>query len=95
MAASKHPTPPVGFIRQAQATLNYDSYDRLPDIKAPCLVLVGELDIIAPPENSKVLAERIPHARLKIYEDTAHMFLYEITDITIPEIVDFLAEADS
>lgn len=95
MAASKHPTPPVGFIRQAQATLKYDSYDRLPDIKVPCLVLVGELDVQAPPENSRVLAERIPHAKLKIFENNAHMFLYEITDIAIPVIVDFLTEVDS
>ena len=95
MAGSKHPTPPVGFIRQAQATLDYDSYHRLPDIKAPCLVLVGELDVQAPPENSRVLAERIPPARLKIFENTAHMFLYEITDTAIPEIVDFLTEVDS
>jgi len=95
MAASKHPTPPVGFIRQAQATLKYDSNDRLPDIMAPSLVLMGELDIIAPPENSRVITERIPHAKLKIFENTAHMFLYEITDIAIPEIVDFLIEVDS
>ena len=95
MAASKHPTPPVGFIRQAQATLDYDSYHRLPDIKAPCLVLVGELDVQAPPENSRVLAERIPHARLKIFENAAHMFPFEITDTAIPEIVDFLTEVDS
>ncbi len=95
MAAGEHPTPPVGLIRQAQATLKYDSNDRLPDINAPCLVLVGELDIIAPPENSRVLAERSPHAKLKIFEITAHMFLYEITDTAIQEIVEFLLEVDS
>ena len=95
MAAGEHPTPPVGLIRQAQATLKYDSCERLPDIEAPCLVMVGELDVIAPPENSRVLAERIPHARLEVFENTAHLFLYEITDVAVPKIIDFLKGVDS
>jgi pimeloyl-ACP methyl ester carboxylesterase len=89
MSLRKYPTPPVGWIRQAQA-LYFDSYERLPDIKAPTLVLVGEKDVLLPPDRSKVLAERIPGARLKVFKNSAHVFPNEVTEQAVSEILNFL-----
>lgn len=37
-------------------------------IKAPTLILSGELDIEYPPELVRITAEGIPNAKLKLYE---------------------------
>jgi pimeloyl-ACP methyl ester carboxylesterase len=92
MVSSPYPTPPVGYIRQAQALMKFDSCDRLSEIKAPCLVLAGEKDILSPPENSRILVNLIPNAKLTIFKNTGHVFLHEIPDDTINEIGTFIED---
>jgi esterase/lipase len=55
-----------GYMGQLQAVLSWSSYDRLPEITAPILVLHGESDRLVPPENGRIIAERIPSARLTL-----------------------------
>lgn len=88
----RFPTPMIGKKRQAEAVLTFDTYDRLPDIKAPTLIMAGEKDAIVPVENSKILAERIPNAKLRLFKDAFHGFLREKMDEAISTIKDFLAE---
>jgi len=59
--------PPLyGFLRQAEAIILHDTYERLPQIKAPTLVIAGTADRLIPVENSRILASRIPNAELVI-----------------------------
>ena len=64
------------FYRQAEACLTHDAYDRLPEIKAPTLVVGGGQDRALGGEASAELAAAIPGARLKMYHKWGHG-LYE------------------
>ncbi len=87
----KYPTPLIGKWRQAQAVQNWEgSYDRLSDIKVPTLVMGGENDVIFPPENFRILAEKIPSANLHVFKDAPHAFTREKEDQVVAVILKFL-----
>ena len=49
--------------RQAEAFFSWPgSYDRLPEIRSPTLVVTGTDDVVIPPANAVTLSERIPGA---------------------------------
>ena len=66
----------AGARRQLEARRGHDTYDRLPTITAPTLVCAGRHDGIAPLRNCEVLAERIPGARLEVFEG-GHLFMLQ------------------
>ena len=82
--------PPHGFIRQAEAMMGHDTYDRLPQIKAPTLVITGTADRLVPVENSKILASLIPNDELVILKNIGHGFFIEAADEANEAILDFL-----
>lgn len=84
----KYPTPPNGWASQAQAIAGHDTYERLPQIKVPTLAIAGDADRIIPPENSKIIASRIPGAELVIVKNAGHGFT-EAPEAT-RAILDFL-----
>jgi pimeloyl-ACP methyl ester carboxylesterase len=51
---------------QWDADLAHDTLDRLGDITAPTLVIVGEQDLLTPPWQSKAVADAIPGARFEL-----------------------------
>ena len=53
-----------GYLAQLSGTSQWDGYDRLDRVTTPTLVVHGELDALVPPENGRILAERIPGAEL-------------------------------
>jgi pimeloyl-ACP methyl ester carboxylesterase len=61
-----------GFFRQFEAIRQHDTLERLPAIRCPVLVAVGEDDLIAPPRYSRQLAERMPQARLEVLPGVGH-----------------------
>lgn len=65
------------YYLQLDAVYGFEAYDRLPEIKAPTLVLTGTEDVLIPPENSRLLVERIPDARLIEFDETGHLFFIE------------------
>lgn len=54
-----------GMAAQLVARSMHDTYDRLPQIKAPTLVLAGMLDGQAPMDSQKKLANKIPFCSFK------------------------------
>ncbi|HEX7363554.1 MAG TPA: alpha/beta fold hydrolase [Dehalococcoidia bacterium] len=84
----KYPTPPRGFAGHASAIGGHDTGDRLPQIKAPTLVITGSGDRLIPPENSKIIASRIPGAELVMIPGAGHGFT-ESPD-AVKAIIDFL-----
>lgn len=55
-----NPTPVHALLSQSAATASFNPWDRLPELKVPALIMAGDSDRLLPPENSRLLAERIP-----------------------------------
>lgn len=87
--ALAHPTPPHTAIRQALAIQRFNTYGRLGQIVAPTLVVTGGDDLLVPPDNSRLLAHRIPQAILKIIPDVGHGFFWEQPDYLVDLLVAF------
>jgi pimeloyl-ACP methyl ester carboxylesterase len=86
----EHWPPPHSFMRQVEAMMTHDTYDRLPQIKAPTLVISGGVDRQVPVENARVLASRIPDAELVILQNIGHAFFIEAAEQANEVILDFL-----
>lgn len=86
----KYPTPIHGYVRQAQAIAAHDTYNRLPQITAPTLVIAGDADRLIPAENSRLLASRIPNAELVILENAGHGFFIDAWEEATKVMLDFL-----
>ena len=82
--------PLHGLIRQEEAIYSDNTYDRLPKIKAPTLIICGDADAIISPENSRLLASRIPNAELIMLEKIGHGFFLEAVDEANRAIMDFM-----
>lgn len=86
----QHPTPAYAYKLQLDATFKFKTYDRLPQISTPTLVITGAEDVLIPPRNSEIIAERIPGAELKIMAGVGHQFFNEKADEFAAALVPFL-----
>lgn len=77
-------------VRQFMATTRLDTYDRLPSIVVPTLVMCGGADVLIPPENSRMIAGRIPAAKLIEYPGAGHGFTSQVPLQFVSDVVDFL-----
>lgn len=66
-----------GLLGQLTAAALHATGHRLGRIRVPTEVIVGETDRIIPTANARVLARRIPNARLTIVPRTGHVFPLE------------------
>jgi len=88
----KTPISNEAFMRQLNAITEFDTYDRLSQIRAPTLILHGKQDILIPPENGSILAEAIPNAKLVYFKNSAHGLIEEMEKM-IPILLDFLTKS--
>jgi pimeloyl-ACP methyl ester carboxylesterase len=88
----ENPTPVDTMNRQAAAIQAFDSYDRLPQIRAPTLIIHGDQDVLIPPQNAYILHERIPGSRLVIIEGAGHVYFWEKPAESCQAIVEFLSQ---
>jgi len=86
----QHPTPKHGMVCQMQAIQGHDTYERLPGISVPTLVITGKEDGLVPPENSVTLAQRIPNADLAILANGSHLFNVELPEATAATVKGFI-----
>ena len=66
-------------------------YDALPRITARTLVTNGSLDQLVPPGNARLIASRIPHAQLAIFDGAAHAMMFQEMDRFVALVEEFLA----
>ena len=91
----KHPVPADILTKQMNAVREFDAWDRLPQITAPTLVLGADQDFLIPPENAKILADRIPKAELVIVKGGGHQVLIEQPETCNQTVLNFLKKCSS
>ncbi len=82
---------PETAIRDFAACDAFDVMARLPEIKAPVLVISGSEDTTTPPKYAAYLAGHIPNAELTTIPDAAHLAPLEQPKAVNQAIADFLA----
>ena len=88
-------SPPISaeiLIRQCDACLAHDCFDRLRDIPHRTLILCGRQDQLTPPKLHRELADEIPNARLVTLGYGAHLVLAESAERFNHTVLQFLAE---
>ena len=88
-ARQMRPPSIKGDYYQLLAILGWSSLPWLHKLKQPTLVLAGDDDPIVPLINARILAARIPDARLRVV-DCGHLFLLTRAGVLAPEIEEFL-----
>ena len=70
---------------------NHAALQRLSAINHPVFIAAGDSDPMILPHFSYLLAGLIPHARVKIYPDAAHGFLFQYASEFASDATEFLA----
>ena len=78
-------------IERRQGANSRSVWDDLPDLRVPTLAVTGDADVLVPPENSRILADRIPNAELRCIEGGGHIFFMEQPEATNTALLDFFA----
>src|SRR5262249_10906903 len=89
-ARRQRPIDPVALGHRMQAVYAHDTYDRLPQIACPTLVITGKDDVLISWENSRILADRIPDAKFVLLEPAGHLFWGEQPQQSYQAILSFL-----
>jgi len=76
-----------GFLR------TYDYSEQLAQIPCPTLVIAGAHDWICPPNQSQLIADRIPRAHLKIFANSSHSVAADETSAYLQAVKGFLTYA--
>ncbi len=79
-----------GYFGQLYAITGWTSLPWLHRLPQPTLVLNGDDDPIVPLVNGRILARRIPNARLHVVRGGGHLFLLERPAETADLVADFL-----
>ena len=101
LRTAERDTPSTLAVRDAQQTaisrwgVRDDSLlRRLASIQQPVLVANGDNDEMVPTKNTYLLAEHLPNARLSIYPDAGHGFLFQYPAEFAAEVNAFLGGKD-
>jgi pimeloyl-ACP methyl ester carboxylesterase len=81
---------PEAYKAQLQGILAWEAYGRLSGIATPTLVIHGERDRLVPPGNAKLIAERIPGAKLVMIPHASHLFFTDQPEVSHRAILQFL-----
>ena len=86
---NKNPQNIVGYERQLHAVRDFDSSQKLKNILAKTLVIIGESDILMPEKIAHDMVSHIPNAQLKIIQNAAHMPHVEQSKIFSEHVLEF------
>jgi 3-oxoadipate enol-lactonase len=65
------------YTRTARAVMKFSVADRIGELRAPALVIIGEDDRVTPPVLSEALASRIAGARVARIPESGHISALE------------------
>jgi pimeloyl-ACP methyl ester carboxylesterase len=78
------------YMRQLKACMEFDTYDRLPTINRPTLVIAGKEDVLLPYKNDEIIAKRIPKAKLILYDNVGHGMTTQVAEDFAQKVIEFL-----
>ena len=81
---------PNDFLTEVRGDIEMNFKDRLKEIRAPTLILSGELDIEYTADNVRITAEGIPNAKLILYKGYGHSLLMKNRKQIEKDILEFL-----
>jgi 3-oxoadipate enol-lactonase len=84
------PASPTAVSAQAAAGARYAGRLRQARIRARTLVVQGTADTVVDPANGRLLADRIPGARLMIFPDLGHLLFWQDPDGFAAAVISFL-----
>jgi len=84
-------TPPHTYQLHWGAIAGFDTFDRLPQIKAPTLVITGTSDLLVPDANSDIINSRIPGSHLHKISGAGHVFFWESPEESAAAVTKFLS----
>jgi poly(3-hydroxyoctanoate) depolymerase len=87
-----HPPNVLGYAYQLYAAAGWSSLPWLHRVRQPALVVAGNRDPSVPLLNSRLLAARLPNARLHVIEGGGHLFLLDEPQSAVGRIRAFLDE---
>jgi len=85
-----HAQPLPAYQRQLAAAVGHNTEARLGRLRMPVLILHGARDRVVPVENAHLMAAKLPQARLHIFPDAGHLFLWERAGDSNRLITEFL-----
>jgi 3-oxoadipate enol-lactonase len=74
----------LGLLKEEAAFEN-----QLYRIRVPSLILFGEYDMVVPPANAALLAEKIPDSKVVILPDAGHFFPIEVPGAASQAVIEF------
>jgi 3-oxoadipate enol-lactonase len=83
-------TDAEGYVGCCNAVGTVDTTARLGQVKAPTLVIAGELDQGAPVSMSEIMVNAIPGAKLVVLKDASHLAVAEQPQAFTDAVVTFL-----
>src|SRR3954469_14354339 len=81
--------PPAGYAACCAAIRDQDQREAICAVPVPTLVVAGARDPATPPEHSRLIAGKIPGARV-VELDTAHLSNIEASDRFTASVLEFL-----
>lgn len=88
---ARNPIPRHAQRLHYQASEGHDTWDLLPTISNPVLVIHGSDDQVNPTANAPLLAQRIPGATLHIVDRGRHGYFIEFREEASPVVLEFLS----
>jgi 3-oxoadipate enol-lactonase len=82
----------AGYLGQFQGIIAWEAFSRLQQIDAPTLVVHGETDQLVPPQNGRLIADRIRGAKLVTIPRASHVLPTDQPDATHRAVLEFLAQ---
>lgn len=84
------PTTPQAMLGQLLAAATHNTGDALTSVFVPAHIIAADSDALIPNENSRILASRIPNAKLSIIPRTGHILPNEEPDVLKEAIINML-----
>ena len=79
-----------GWAAAWRAISELDTEPRLPEIRVPTLVIIGENDLSVPVSRARAMADRISGAAFHVVPGAPHMAPLERPDLFNPPVLEFL-----